>query len=113
VGNGEDNFVIQIIGWIVWCIIIFLAISWAYSVRIYVKSGKGVHWATATQTLFLWIISALFLIFNWNKLHILWVAPISFFLAQLLVIGGVPILTPIVLFATRAFLKLILFGIKG
>lgn len=52
------------------------------------------------------------MVFGWNKLHILWVTPIAFFSAQFLVLGGVPILTRIVLFATKMFLAIILLGVR-
>lgn len=102
----------QIIGWIVWGILFFLAISFAFSCRVYAKSGKEFQWATGVQTFFFWIIAILFLIFEWNKIHILWVAPTAFFVAQFLVLGRVPILSPLVLFVTRIFLNVVLIGIK-
>jgi len=90
----------------------FLAISFAFGCRRYVKSRQGFQWATGVQTFFWWIIPILFLIFDWNKLHILWVAPICFFSAQFLVIGGIPILSNVVMFATKMFLGIVLFGIE-
>jgi hypothetical protein len=102
----------QIIGWVVWGIVAFLAISFARGCRSYAKSGQGFQWASGVQTFFWWLIAIIFLIFEWNKLHILWIAPISFFSAQFLVLGSVPILSPIILFATRMFLGIILIGIE-
>jgi DNA-directed RNA polymerase subunit RPC12/RpoP len=101
----------QIIGWVFWAILVFFAVSFAYGCRTYAKLGHGFQWATAIQTFFCWLIAILFLVFGWNKLHILWVAPIAFFSAQFLVLG-VPILTPIVLFATKMFLAIILLGVR-
>jgi len=103
---------LQIFGWIVWGIVAFLAVSFAWGCRSYAKAGQGFQWATGVQTFFWWIIAIIFLIFKWNKLHILWVAPIAFFSAQFLVLGGVPILSPIILSATRMFLSIILIGIE-
>ena len=102
----------QIIGWVVWVILAFLAVSFAWGCRSYAKSGQAFQWATAVQTFFWWLIAILFLIFEWNKLHILWIAPIAFFSAQFLVLGSVPILSPIILFATRMFLGIILIGVE-
>lgn len=102
----------QIIGWIVWGIVAFLAISFAWGCRSYSKSGQGFQWATGIQTFFYWIIAISFLIFEWNKLHILWIAPILFFSARMLVLSRVPFLSPIVLFATKMFLGIILIGVK-
>jgi hypothetical protein len=102
----------QIIGWIVWGIAALLAVSFAWGCRSYSKSGQGFQWATGVQTFFLWVVVILFLIFEWNKLHILWIAPISFFSARLLVLSRVPLLSPIILFATRTFLGIILIGLE-
>lgn len=102
----------QIIGWIIWIILVFLVFSFAFGCRSYAKSGRGFQWTTGTQTLFLLLITILFLKFDWNKLHILWIAPSTLFLAQLTISGGVPILSPLILFFTRMFLNVILIGIK-
>lgn len=102
----------QIIGWTVWGIVAFLAVSFAWGCRSYSKSGQGFQWATGVQTFFWWVIAILFLIFEWNKLHMLWIAPTLFFSAQLLVLGRVPLLSPIILFATRMFLGIILIGVE-
>jgi len=102
----------QIIGWIIWGLLVFFAISWAFGCRTYAKSGQGFQLATGVQTFYFWIIAFLFLVFEWNKLHILWVTPIAFFTANLLVHGGIPILSPLALFATRIFLSIILIGVK-
>jgi len=95
-----------IIGWTIWGVTAFLAISFAFGCRRYAKSGQEFQWTTGVQTFFWWIIATLFLIFDWNKLHILWIAPICFFSAQLLVLGGIPILSNFVMFATKGFLYL-------
>ena len=100
----------QLIGWIVWGIVAFLAISFAWGCRSYAKAEKGFQWETGVTTFFWWVIAILFLIFEWNKLHMLWIAPISFFSAGLLI--RVPLLSAIILFATRIFLEIILIGFK-
>ncbi len=102
----------QIIGWIIWTILAFLAISFTFGCRTYAKSGKGFQWDTGVLTFFFWIIAIFFLFFGWNKLHILWIIPTALFTAQFLVLSGIPILSPIILFATKIFLSVILIGIK-
>jgi len=102
----------QIIGWIAWGILAFLALSFVFSCRVYAKSGKEFQWATGVQTFFFCIIAILFLIFEWNKLHILWAVPVAFFVAQFLVFVRVSILSPLVLSVTRIFLNVVLVGIK-
>lgn len=104
---------IEIISWLIWGILVWFAVSWAIGCRVYVKSGRGIQWATASQTLFLCIISILFLIFDWNKLHILWIAPISILATGLIMIGKIPILRSLLLFITNLFMKLILIGVKS
>lgn len=103
---------IQIIGWIIWGIVIFFALSFAYGCRTYAKAGQGFQWATGVQTFFFWLIAILFLIFGWNKLHILWITTITFVGSQFLVLGGIPILSPVILFLTKIFLNIILIGIN-
>lgn len=103
---------LQIIGWVIWILLVLLFFSLVLGCRNSAKSGKNFQWATGTQALFLFLIAILFLIFDWKKLHILWIAPSGFFLAQILILGGIPILSPLLLFSTRMFLNLILLGIK-
>ena len=102
----------QIIGWIIWAVLAYYAVLFAFGCRRFAKSGQGFQLATGVLTFFFWVIAILFLIFRWNKLHILWVVPAAFFSAQFLVHGGIPILSPLVLFATRIFLFFILIGVK-
>ena len=102
----------QIIGWIIWGIVAIWALSFAFGCRSHTKSGQDFQWATGVQTFFLWLITILFLVFDLNKLHILWIAPAAFFTAQLLVFVGIPILSPLVLFVTRIFLNIVLIGIR-
>ena len=101
----------QIIGWAIWSIVVFLAISFAFGCRTYAKTGRGFQWATGILTFFLWFIAVLFLVSDWNKFHILWVVPMSFFAATFLASRGIPILSPLVLFATRVFLNIVLIGV--
>jgi len=103
---------LQIIGWITWIILVLLSFSLVLGCRNSAKSGKNFQWATGTQALFLFLIAILFLILDWKKLHILWIAPVAFFSAQFLVLGGTPILSPLALFFTRMFLNVVLVGIK-
>jgi len=100
-----------IIGWIVWVALAFFAFSLAFGCRTCAKAKEGFSWATAVQAFFFCVSAILFLIFGWNKLHILWVAPVAFFTAQFLVLSRIPILSSLVLFATGAFLKIILIGV--
>jgi hypothetical protein len=103
----------QVIGWILWVVVTYLAISFAVGCRKYAKIGQGFQWATGVQTFFLWSVVILFLIFDdWPKLHIIWVTPVLFFSAQYLSLGQIPILSPLILFLAKLFLNIILIGIK-
>jgi hypothetical protein len=101
----------QIIGWIIWGIFASIAIVWTFGCRFYVKHGRGIHHVTAMQTFSFWFIAVLFLLYDWNKFHLFWVAPVSFLVAQLLVSGGIPIVSCVAMLATKIFLGIILIGI--
>ena len=85
---------LQIIGWIVWGIVTFLAIALTrgWVCRSYSRQGKAYRRATLVQTFVLWVIVILFLLFEWNKLHLIWIAPILFFSAQALVFLGMTLI---------------------
>ena len=109
--RSKDSTFWHVVGWIIWGILVVIAVSWAYGCRTYAKYGLGFHHATGMQTFFLWVIAVLFLFCDWHKLHILWVGPASIFLAQFLVIGGIPGLSQLCILATTLFLEIILMGI--
>lgn len=73
---------------------------------------QGFNATAGTTTFFFLLISILFLAFDWNKLHIIWVLPITLFTIPFLITKSIPVLSPIALSATRVFLKIILVGIK-
>jgi len=104
------DIVLSIIGWVAWTFSVYLALSFAYGCRRTVRSGQSFQWATAVQTFFWWVIAVVFLFTPFNKLHILWLLPTLFFSAQFLVLLRIPLLTPVVIFLTHIFMKLVLFG---
>jgi len=77
----------QVIGWIIWCLLVLFAISLTFGCWKYIKTGQRLQMATCIQTLFFWIVVILFLIFEWDKVHIIWIALLAFFGAQILAIG--------------------------
>lgn len=115
----------QIIGWTAWGIVVLVASLLSYGCRSHVKHGQYFNLGAGVQMLCFWVIVFLFLIFEWNKLHILWIAPLSFivtslFFSYLLAFAKLPIplifilfglLSPI-LIATRIFLSILLIGIE-
>ncbi len=103
---------LKAIGWIIWLIVAFLAVSWAYGMRTYAKAGQPFQRATAVQTFFLSVISLVFLLTDYSKLHILWVGPVCFLGAIFLALSGIPILSPLVMLATRVFVEIVLVGVQ-
>ena len=102
----------SVIGWIAWVGVVFLAVTFAYGCRKCAAAGQDFQWATGVQTFFWWVIAVVFLITPFNKLHIIWLVPLGFFLAQFVALAGIPILSPLILLVTRMFLALVLIGVK-
>ena len=104
----------QVIGWIIWGIAAFLAILGVFSCRRKAKSGEGFEPTAATgiSTLSLWAISTLFLVFGWNRLHIIWTAPIALFVIPRLIAKEIPVVSRILVYAVGAFLWIVLAGIE-
>jgi len=73
-----------IIGWIVWAFVAFLAITFPIGIYGKFKKGEGVQKATIYQTIAFIIIAIVFLLTDWNKLHIIWVAALSFIIMSFL-----------------------------
>ena len=102
----------SVIGWIAWAVVACLALTFAYGCRRYMAAGRNFQWTTGIQTFFWWLIAVVFLIAPLNKLHIIWLVPLGWWGAWFIAIAGIPVLSPLVLLATRAFLGLIFMGVK-
>jgi hypothetical protein len=101
--------IFSFIGWIAWVFVFYLAVVWALGCRKYARAGRPFTFMTATQTMYLWIISLLFLpLPSVYKLHILWIVPLIFFGLFSYYMQGV---LPVIFFA-RAFMKFILLGVQ-
>ena len=100
----------QIIGWVIWILVALLAVWSALSWRVRAKFGEKLDGEAYVITPSLWIISILFLIFDWHKLHLLWIVPIAFIATPFL--KKIPIVSPLILFATGMFRKVVLVGVK-
>ena len=109
VGWGKN---MEIIGWILWLFVAFLAVTFAFGTRQYAKVGAPFQNATAVQTLFWWLLAVGFLVSDWNKLHLLWSIPVAFLASQMIGLGAIPLLSPLVLIVTRIFVRIILIGVK-
>jgi hypothetical protein len=105
---------LNVLGWIIWTIIFLLALSWTFGVRKYVSKGSAIPHVTVVQLFFLWAIALVFRFFSFNKLHILWVAPICFFTSIYLTLARrVPIVTPVVLWFAGLCMEIAVAGVKG
>lgn len=105
--------ILLVIGWLAWAGVVYLALAFAHGCRKYAAAGQRFHWATGVQTFSWWLISVVFLLTPLNKLHIFWLVPLAFFGAQFIALRGIPVVSPLVLLATRAFLHLILVGTRS
>ena len=76
------------------------------------SSSQALPPAAGAQTLSLWIIAVLFCFVGWNKLHILWAAPLCFFLVHFVAVRNVPVLSPIILSISKFVLAIIFIGIE-
>ncbi|MDW8356228.1 MAG: hypothetical protein RMK57_17045, partial [Bryobacterales bacterium] len=88
---------LEVIGWIAWATVVYVALSFAYGCRQYIASGQGFTWTTGVLTLFWWVIALFFLVTDVNKLHIIWLVPVAFVLAQFIGIVGIPVISPLVM----------------
>ena len=102
----------QIIGWIIWGIVTLLGIFGIRDCRKSARSEQGLDAMSGMITLGLWIISILFLVFGWNKLHIIWAAPVALLVIPRIIGRDIPLLSPLLLYATGGFLTATLVGIK-
>lgn len=98
--------IFPVIGWIVWVFVFFLAVVWALGCRKYARAGRPFTFMTATQTMYLWIVSLLFFLQPVNKLHILWIVPLIFFRPFIYFLQG----TGAVILCTAVFMRIILLG---
>jgi hypothetical protein len=104
---------LSILGWAVWALVAFLALSWSFGIRDYARKGESVPVATAVQTLFFWVIAVVFLFAGRSKLHILWVAPLGFITSFFLALGRrIPIITPVIMWFTGLLVEIVLLGQK-
>ena len=91
--------VLEIVGWVVWVIVALLASIGSLAAIASVREGLwpqkpritvdefddvGCSWSIAIICLFWWVILVLFFIEDWEKLHVLWLAPVSGYVAAIL-----------------------------
>lgn len=107
------EILLTILGWLAWCVVAYLAITFVYGTRMYAKSGVPLNSITCVQTFLWWAIALTFLFSNLSKLHIIWLVPISFLGARFIALSGFPpIVAEIILLLTQIFLSIILLGVR-
>ena len=107
------EILLTILGWLAWCVVAYLAITFVYGTRMYAKSGVPLNSITCVQTFLWWAIALTFLFSNLSKLHIIWLVPISFLGARFIALSGFPpIVADISLLLTQIFLSIILLGVR-
>jgi len=95
--------------WIVYLLFVGVTIGWIKSLR----DTIDVSYTTIFNTLFLMVLCILFLIFDWNKLHLIWIFPVTVFIAPLiwLFLFNSPFRIIIIFFADP-FFRLCKIGVK-
>ena len=95
--------------WIVWVVLAYFALMYPFSIRSDLRHGKIIHPATLLQSLLAWVALVLFVIYPWNKLHILWVMP-AIFLVSFITTSRIPILSRIALFFSYFYAGVVCLG---
>ena len=74
---------INILEWVVWSILALLCIDFARGCYVYWRT-RGVQRNSIYITIYFWILAFIFLVRPYNKLHILWAAPVGAVLVAIL-----------------------------
>ncbi len=73
----------EVFGWILWAVGLLLGLSWAYGVRIYVRTGRGVQQATVNQTMLMLAAVVAVPLLDLSPFHLLWLLPAAFIVGML------------------------------
>lgn len=71
-------FMLLLLGWVGYFLLLIIAASWTRCIYLYSKSKKPVTKTIILQTISFWIILIFFTLTKFNKIHILWIAPLVF-----------------------------------
>jgi hypothetical protein len=86
---------VNIVGIILWVIVIWLAVSFSWYVRRTVLRGTGLMIQTANFTL---LLVVQILVARWldiNPLHFFWMVPLAFVIGQMSILFPISLLSPI------------------
>lgn len=74
-----------LLGWAIWALLLLLLLSFWFGIVTSALRGQPFTRAILVQAALLTVVLIVFLIEpDWNKFHILWVAPIAFLFATVL-----------------------------
>lgn len=108
IASGEGKVILgtiwPVLGWSAWCIITIVALGWVVGCRDYIRKGTA-NSLTLMQAMFLCIVPVAFLLGGWNKLHILWVAPVA--VTSVYLLACIPGLNRLLAFMTFVFAAII------
>lgn len=102
---------LTIIGWIIWSICAVVTLGGIVTLRMRVRQGISHQWGTFVFSFLFAVMTVFFFFFEASKIHIVWILPLIFFGSSFVVLSGIPILAPFILFLTRMFLNMILLGV--
>ncbi len=100
------------IGWIVWWINAYLAYNFASGVRNWSKAGKRVTEAGVVQSFLFLLIAIVFLVTSWNKINIIWLIPVVIVGGNFIALGGIPIVSPLIMFCATFYKSLLVGGLR-
>ncbi len=77
---------INIFGWMVWVVLLLITLSFSYGIIRSLLSKKSFTYAILVQAVIFGVVLFIFY-FNpiWNKLHIIWLVPLTFFMSSFLI----------------------------
>ncbi len=99
--------IIQIVGYILYAILIFITITWAYGVRV-----KPLVYSTVLSSLSFLITAIVFSLTEINKIHLLWVIPIVYLGAFLnITLMQIPIISTLLRIICDIYTSILMIGI--
>jgi len=99
--------IIQIVGYILYAILIFITITWAYGVRV-----KPLVYPTVLSSLYFLITAIVFSLTEISKIHLLWVMPLVYLGAFLnITLMQIPIISTLLKIICDIYASILRIGI--
>lgn len=74
----DEDAMLVVLGWILWTFALVGGLSWAYGVRTYVRTGRGVTQLTVNQTMLMLAAIAAVPLLGLSPFHLLWMIPAAY-----------------------------------